>query len=80
MRDDCGDLRSKERSMDELRNSAVAVSVVIGVGSDTKVVTASGADALAALHVGDDVTVSQGPGPSGEMAMEIRVTKAVGSA
>lgn len=49
----------------------------LGVGPDTKITTPSGAASLAELHVGDAVTVSLGPGPSGETAREIQVTKPV---
>ena len=45
------------------------------VGADTQVITPSGAGSLAALHVGDNVTVSHGPGPAGETASRIEVTK-----
>ena len=47
----------------------------LSVGPDAKIVTPSGAASLAALHVGDSVSVSHGPGPSGETAREIQVTK-----
>jgi hypothetical protein len=52
----------------------------LNVGADTKIETPAGAASLAALHVGDAVTVSHGPGPSGETAREIQVTKAAVSA
>lgn len=47
----------------------------LDVAADTKIATPSGDASLEALHVGDSVIVSHGPGPSGETAREIQVTK-----
>jgi hypothetical protein len=47
----------------------------LSVSPETKVETPSGAAPLSALHVGDSVTMTHGPGPSGETAREIQVTK-----
>jgi hypothetical protein len=47
----------------------------LSVAPETKIETPSGAASLAALQVGDSVTVSHGPGPNGEMAREIQVTR-----
>ena len=52
-----------------------SVELPLNVGAETKIETPAGAASLAALHVGDAVTVSHGPGPSGETAREIQVTK-----
>jgi hypothetical protein len=52
----------------------------LNLAPDTKVVTPSGEASLAALHVGDGVTVSAGPGPNGETAREIQVTAPVEAA
>lgn len=43
--------------------------------STTKIVTPSGATSLAALHVGDQIRVSYGAGPKGEVAKQVEVTK-----
>ena len=47
----------------------------LAVAKDAKVVTPAGSSSLAALHVGDEVTVHYGAGPHGEEATEIQVTK-----
>ena len=46
----------------------------LGVEPDTKITTPSGKVSLGALHVGDGVSVSVGPGATGEVAREIEVT------
>ena len=48
----------------------------LAVVEDAKIVTSTGPAALAALHVGDEVTVHYGGGPRGQQATEIEVTKA----
>jgi hypothetical protein len=45
------------------------------VAEDAKIVTPAGPASLAALHVGDEVTVHFGGGPRGQQATEIEVTK-----
>jgi hypothetical protein len=47
----------------------------LSVAPDVKVETPSGPGSLAAVHAGDSVTVRHGPGPNGETAREIRVTR-----
>ena len=45
------------------------------LAKDAKVSTPEGAGSLAALHVGDEVTVHYGNGAHGDEATEIQVTK-----
>ncbi len=52
----------------------------LSVAPDAKIETPSGPGSLAALHAGDGVTVSHGPGPNGDTAREIQVTKPAGLA
>jgi hypothetical protein len=52
-------------------------SLPLAVATDAKIVTPEGSSSLAALHVGDEVTVHYGAGPHGEQATEIQVTKSV---
>lgn len=48
----------------------------LAVAKDAKISTPSGDASLAALHVGDEVTVHYGNGPHGDEASQIQVTKA----